>query len=170
LSQASAFQWFAIIPSENPPQEDINSAGLLQRQKNVQGYGNQLLTGYDILRGIQNFICEKTVQQYVMFWYSWFSYVLLCSRKNPDVIEARVKVPCPRSEAYPQRRFVVRNPIVLGMVVSHRTAWRRIVFWRAVITIVRATRNSYNSSAGGKKKPPRLAVVRLSGVLPLQIG
>jgi hypothetical protein len=59
--EASAFQWFAIIPSENPPQEDING-GLLQRQKNVQGYGNQLLTRYDILRGIQNFICEKTVR------------------------------------------------------------------------------------------------------------
>lgn len=63
--ESSAFQWFTVVPSEIPPREN-SSGDMLERQKNIVGYGSmpggtQLLTRYDILRGLQNFICEKSV-------------------------------------------------------------------------------------------------------------
>ena len=62
--ESSAFQWFAIIASQRPPYED-SSGEIRLPVVPVLGYKNALKYRYDVLRGLQNLICEKSVQSTV---------------------------------------------------------------------------------------------------------
>lgn len=59
--EQSVFQWYEITNSSSPPLEE-SSGDVVGRYKEIEGFNAKLLTKYDILRGIQNFICEKSVR------------------------------------------------------------------------------------------------------------
>lgn len=59
--EESAFSWFIVSHSSDPPTEN-SDGNIEQRVRDIQGYKAKLQAEYDILRGMQNFICEQITQ------------------------------------------------------------------------------------------------------------
>jgi hypothetical protein len=60
--EQSVFKWYRILPYPSPATEETDGSLGWITTSSVEGYKNYIQTNYDILRGLQNFICERSTR------------------------------------------------------------------------------------------------------------